>query len=183
MEAPQFELADLPMPMVYATYRTIRDCNAVFAAQFGYMVDELRDASFNTLYPDVSDFIRTGNIWQRNMAGGNAYYDERIMLHRDGSQFWCRVHGRSQNLDDPFASAVYCFEKFARPVATQHELTSRQLQIVTLVAQGKTSATIAKELSLSPRTVEAHRARLMKVLGLTNTADLVAWFLSAHPKS
>lgn len=180
-ELPQFTLAELPLPMVYATYRTIRDCNVLFAEQFGYAVEELRNASFNALYPEVSDFIRTGNIWQRNMTGGNTYYDERIMAHRDGSRFWCRVHGRSHNLEDPFAAAVYCFEAFARPVATQHQLTSRQLQIITLVAQGKTSAVIAAELSLSVRTVEAHRARLMKALSLTNTADLVAWFLSAHP--
>lgn len=183
MDEPRFALSALPLPMVYATHRTIRDCNATFAEQFGYAVEELRNSSFSTLYPEVADFIRTGQIWQRNLAGGNTYYDERIMRHRDGTRFWCRVHGRSQNQKDPFAAAVYCFEAAGRhTTADEHQLTPRQLQIVTLVAQGKTSAAIAKELSLSVRTIEAHRARLMRALGLRNSAELTAWFLSAHPQ-
>lgn len=176
-----FALSELPMPMVYATHRTIRDCNDAFATQFGYTVAELRNSGFSKLYPEFGDFVRAGKIWRHNFAGGNTYYDERIMRHRDGTRFWCRVHGRSQNQIDPFAAAVYCFETAQRQTADeQHSLTPRQLQIVTLVAQGKTSAAIAKELRLSVRTIEAHRARLMRALGLRNGAELIAWFLSAH---
>lgn len=176
-----FALAELPMPMVYATHRTIRDCNSIFAEQFGYTVEELRNSGFNKLYPEFADFVRVGKIWRHNLAGGNTYYDERIMRHRDGTRFWCRVHGRSQNREDPFAAAVYCFELAqAQTIGKHHPLTPRQLQIVTLVAQGKTSAVIANELELSVRTIEAHRARLMRTLGLRNSAELIAWFSSDY---
>ncbi|MNU00991.1 Bacterial regulatory protein, luxR family [compost metagenome] len=49
---------------------------------------------------------------------------------------------------------------------------------MTLVAQGKTNAAIAAEVGLSRRTVEAHRLRLARSVGVANSAELVAWFLS-----
>lgn len=174
-----YTLADSPVPMVHATHRVIRDCNAEFAALFGYRPGELVDASFSMLYPGFSDFVRTGQMWRQNLPGGAVYYDERIMARADGSRFWCQVRGRSRNEANPFASALYCFEPMNRPVTdTALKLTGRQRQILTLVAQGKTSAAIAAEIGLSRRTVEAHRLRLARSIGATNSSELVAWFLS-----
>lgn len=45
-----------------------------------------------------------------------------------------------------------------------------------MMAQGKTSGEIAEELNLSRRTVEAHRARMMRSTGIRNAAELMAWF-------
>lgn len=42
-----------------------------------------------------------------------------------------------------------------------------------LAAQGLTMAGIAKRFSISPRTVETHRANLMRKLGLRNQTELV----------
>ncbi|WP_146147810.1 helix-turn-helix transcriptional regulator [Phyllobacterium sophorae] len=177
--ARRFWLTDLPVPMVYATHRIIRDCNFEFAEEFGYERDELIDQSFSRLYPKVRDFVRTGEMWRTNFAGGHVYYDERIMRRRDGSSFWCRVRGRSRNQADPFAEALYCFEPMNRAVAGNASLLSdRQKQVLTLVSQGKTNAQIAQEMGLSKRTVEAHRARLMRAYGLRNSAELIAWFSS-----
>jgi DNA-binding NarL/FixJ family response regulator len=55
-------------------------------------------------------------------------------------------------------------------------MTGRQRQILTLVAQGKTKPVIAAEIGLSKRTIEAHRLRMMRTLGLRNSAELAAWF-------
>lgn len=181
---PQFTLAELPIPMVYATHRTIRDCNSEFATLFGYERTELLDTGFHLLYPKFANFVRTGQMWKANLTGGEVYYDERIMKRRDQTSFWCRVHGRSKIAPDPFAEAVYCFEPLARPVAKSgHQLTDRQLQIVTLVAQGKTNHTIADETGLSARTVESHRARIMRAIGVSNGAELIAWFQSSRISS
>lgn len=173
-----FALADIPVPMVFATHRIIRDCNPEFASLFGYGRGELIDSSFSRLYPALSDFVRTGDMWRQNLPGGSVYYDERIMSGAAGERFWCRVNGRSRHQADPFAAALYCFEPMSRSVSpTTMELTGRQRQILTLVAQGKTNAAIAIEIGLSRRTVEAHRLRLSRSLKLANTAELVAWFL------
>ena len=52
-------------------------------------------------------------------------------------------------------------------------LTNREIEILKLVAEGLTSKEIAELLSISIRTVEHHRANLLKKLNLKNTADLI----------
>ena len=47
-----------------------------------------------------------------------------------------------------------------RPVTA--ELTPREREIAALLVEGKTSKVIARETDLSPRTVEMHRAKLMR---------------------
>lgn len=169
----------MPVPMVYATHRIIRDCNEGFLQLFGYRRSDLIDRSFAQLYPKHADFVRIGHVWRAHLPGGSVYYDERIMTTSEGQRFWCQVHGLSQHATDPFAQVLYCFQPIARPVAKERlHLTDRQRQIVALVAQGKTNAMIADELGLSRRTIESHRARLMKAAGLRNTAELVAHFSS-----
>lgn len=176
-ERVRFSLTEIPVPMVYATHRIIRDCNAEFAALFGFARGELVDQSFSRLYPKIADFVRTGEMWRSHLPGGQVYYDERIMAGAGGRRFWCRVNGRSRNQADPFAEALYCFEPMSRPVSdATMTLTGRQRQILTLVAQGKTNAAIATEIGLSRRTVEAHRLRLIRAVGVRNSAELVAWF-------
>lgn len=175
----RFQLTDLPVPMVYATHRIIRDCNSEFAETFGYERLELINQSFSRLYPKIRDFVRTGEMWRSNLGGGKVYYDERLMRRRDGTSFWCRVRGRSRNNADPFAEALYCFEPTNRAVTGNMSLISdRQKQVLTLVSQGKTNVQIAAEIGLSKRTVEAHRARLMRAHSLHNGAELIAWFSS-----
>lgn len=173
----QFSLDELPLPMVYATHRIIRDCNLEFAALFGYERDELIDTGFHILYPQFTDFMRTGEMWQTHMSDKKTYYDERIMRHHNQSRFWCRVRGQSSHATDPFAAALYCFEPLNRVVEhKRHKLTDRQMQVIALVAQGKKNREIAVEIGRSVRTIEMHRARIMKQISVSNAAQLIAWF-------
>ncbi|MCO5066736.1 MAG: PAS and helix-turn-helix domain-containing protein [Rhizobiaceae bacterium] len=173
----RFSLQEIPVPMVYATHRIIRDCNEEFSTLFGYLRSDLVGRSFARLYPRYADFVRTGRMWRAHLPGGQVYHDERIMTASDGRRFWCQVHGRTRHMKDPFAQAIYCFQPMARQVARGGlSLTDRQRQIVALVAQGKTNEQIADELGLSRRTIESHRARLMKAARLKNAAELAARF-------
>jgi DNA-binding NarL/FixJ family response regulator len=54
-------------------------------------------------------------------------------------------------------------------------LTSREREILQLVAEGKSSREIADQLFLSPNTVQVHRRNLMKKLGLRNVANLTRY--------
>jgi len=55
-----------------------------------------------------------------------------------------------------------------------HEtLTPPQREVLQLAAEGKTNAEIAARLNISQRTVENHRATLMKRLGLQNQTELI----------
>ena len=63
-------------------------------------------------------------------------------------------------------------ESGAQP-APEKDLTSRQLDVLRGVARGLTDKEIARELSLSPRTVEMHVARTLAALGCANRAEAV----------
>jgi len=52
-------------------------------------------------------------------------------------------------------------------------LSQRELEVIQFVAEGKTSAEIAEILSLSPKSVETYRSRLMLKLGVNNIPSLV----------
>jgi len=56
-------------------------------------------------------------------------------------------------------------------------LSRREQEIMQLVVEGKTSAEIAKTLSLSPKSVETYRSRLMLKLGVKNIPTLVKFAL------
>jgi DNA-binding NarL/FixJ family response regulator len=54
-------------------------------------------------------------------------------------------------------------------------LTPRQIQILTMLAQGQTSKEIGFSLGLSPKTVDVHRFRIMERLGLRDVASLTMY--------
>jgi DNA-binding NarL/FixJ family response regulator len=51
-------------------------------------------------------------------------------------------------------------------------LTARQLEVLRLVASGKTTKEIARDLGISPKTVEFHRSRLMERIGAHDVTGL-----------
>jgi two-component system, NarL family, response regulator NreC len=56
-------------------------------------------------------------------------------------------------------------------------LTTREREVLHLVAEGRTNVEIANQLFISPRTAEGHRANLMRKLGLQNHAELIRYAL------
>ena len=56
-------------------------------------------------------------------------------------------------------------------------LTSREREVLHLVAEGYSNADIAARLSITRRTAETHRARVMRKLGLHNQAELIRYAL------
>jgi len=58
---------------------------------------------------------------------------------------------------------------------TDDSLTAREREVLQLVAEGKTTKEIAQTLSVSVKTAETHRGRIMDKLGIHNTAGLVRY--------
>ncbi|NQU59067.1 MAG: response regulator transcription factor [Rhodospirillales bacterium] len=56
---------------------------------------------------------------------------------------------------------------------TLSTLTSRERQVMDLIVAGETNKSVAQNLSISQKTVEAHRAKVMKKLSVQTLADLV----------
>ena len=55
------------------------------------------------------------------------------------------------------------------------KLTSRQIEVLRLVAEGHRTREIANQLSLSVKTVESHRGEVMKRLGMHDVVSLVRY--------
>ena len=174
-----FECA--PIGLVVTESRVIRACNPAFAEMFGYTREELVDRSFAILYPSFEEFVRIRDVGVEPLRRHNRYSDERIMARRDGSLFWCRVRGHSLTRDDdPLRRAVWSFADLSETRQVL-DLSTRERQIVMHLGEGRTSKEIARMLSISPRTVEAYRARLLKKFGAANVAELLS-HLSTMPQ-
>ena len=56
-----------------------------------------------------------------------------------------------------------------------HRLSTRELEVLRLIAEGLSAKAIAAQLSVSPKTVEAHRSSLLRKLGMRKATELVRY--------
>jgi len=54
-------------------------------------------------------------------------------------------------------------------------LTPREMEVLQLLAEGKSMKQIALSLSLSIKTIESHRTRIMQKIDVSNIADLTKY--------
>jgi DNA-binding NarL/FixJ family response regulator len=66
------------------------------------------------------------------------------------------------------------------PPVVGPQLTPRQREIVQLVAEGHSLKEVGSILSISPRTVAFHKARIMEQLQIRTTAELIQYALANH---
>ena len=59
-------------------------------------------------------------------------------------------------------------------------LTAREHEIATLVVGGSSNKEIARDLEISPRTVEVHRSNIFKKLDVRNAVELALIFEKAQ---
>jgi DNA-binding NarL/FixJ family response regulator len=91
---------------------------------------------------------------------------EAIRIAAAGGQYIC---------DSLRQSALTAGLKRLTSKQSNQNLTRRETLVFELAAEGKTSQEIAQKLFISRRTAEAHRANLMKKLGLRTQTDLVLY--------
>jgi len=162
-----------PVGMCISVNRVIQACNQALASMFGYDCVQLDGQSFSVLYPTQDEFLRTGDRIIPIMNAKGRYSDERIMRRADGELFWCHVTGRALDPSAPLGAGVWTFEDVSEKRPVTAALTPREREIAALLVQGKTSKVIARETDLSPRTVEMHRAKLMKKFSAATSSELV----------
>jgi len=167
-----FDLA--PVGLCISRERLIERCNTAFAEMFGYDPAELQNQSFACLYPSRSEFESIGAQGLAVMQKTGIYSDERIMRHRSGRLFWCHAAGRSLRRDQPFARAVWMFEDISSRRVAGVNLTPREREIVRQLAAAQSTKLIARSLGVSPRTIDGHRARIMKKVGAQTANEMIA---------
>lgn len=96
----------------------------------------------------------------RQVQQGKVFYSPSIA---------CRVDSLHLNADD----ASQLLEK------KKALLSSREVEVLQLVAEGKANKQVARELGISVKTVEKHRQKLMAKLDLHDTAGLTRYAIAA----
>jgi two-component system, NarL family, response regulator NreC len=81
------------------------------------------------------------------------------------------------NLHPVLGARLVSAEAVERARAEDDPLSEREREVLRLLALGHTNQEIAKELYLSVRTVETHRAHIMQKLRITTRAELVRYAL------
>ncbi len=114
---------------------------------------------------DTVDFVK------RAVASGACGY-----LMKDAPPFELEQAVRSVMATGSYYSPVIA-QRLLQPSepTADDELTQRQVEILTLIAQGRASKEIAFELGLSPKTVDVHRARIMDRLQINDIASLTLY--------
>jgi len=162
-----------PVGMCVSDNRVIQASNDALAAMFGYGAGALDGQSFQVLYPTQDEYLRTGDRIIPIMNAKGRYSDERIMRRANGELFWCHVTGRALDAAQPLGAGIWTFEDVSEQRPVSAALTPREREIAALLVEGKTSKMIARDAGLSPRTVEMHRASLMRKFGAATAAELV----------
>ena len=114
---------------------------------------------------DTVDFVK------RAVASGASGY-----LMKDAPPFELEQAVRSVMATGSYFSPAIA-QRLLQPSepTVSDELTERQIEILTLIAQGRASKEIAYELGLSPKTVDVHRARIMERLQINDIASLTLY--------
>jgi len=76
-------------------------------------------------------------------------------------------------------SPVNALDRNGLPKANGHRLTTRESEVLQLVAEGSANKQVAAELGISIKTVEKHRQRLMDKLNIHDTAGLTRYAIAA----
>lgn len=148
---------------------------------FGWRVAELEGQSIRRLYPGQTDFEVIGARARRAMRAGEVYRDERFMRRKDGQVVWMEGQGTALDPEDPLRLAIWTYRPIEAGAVSGalDPLTPTEKKIARYLVNGFTSKEIALALASSPRTVEVHRANMIRKMGVRNSAEMVSRLLAA----
>ncbi|MGO9489251.1 MAG: response regulator [Solirubrobacteraceae bacterium] len=110
---------------------------------------------------------------QRVIAAGASGYVLKDLADTDLVPAVRAAAQGDEYLSSPVAKRIAAL----RHALARGELSLRETEVLRLIALGHTSVEIARQLELSPRTIETHRARIHRKLGLRTRAELVRYAL------
>lgn len=165
-----FDMA--PVGICLTRDRIIEACNETFARITGHDRAALPGQSFRIFYDSDRAFQAIRDIGLAPLRDDTAYSDERLLRHASGRSILVRFRARTLTPDAPLARLVMTFAPLPDDTGDRR-LTPRERTVVAGLTRGRTSKEIARDLGLSPRTVEDVRARLLKRFGARNAAELL----------
>jgi DNA-binding NarL/FixJ family response regulator len=154
-------------PAVIVTDVSMSSLNGIEAATRLRDLGVTAKVVFLTMHREV-DYAR------RAMEAGAAGF---VLKHAASAELVTALHEALQGrvYVSPMVAGEL-FESYRRTelgAAAASRLTTRQREVLQLVAEGRSSKEVASMLKISVRTAEAHKARLLHALGVESTAELV----------
>ncbi len=155
---PDVIVADISMPLL----------NGIEAVGQIKKIDPHMKVVFLTMHPDVTYATRAFE------AGASGY----VLKHSAPSELITAIREaiRGRTYVTPMIAGEL-MQSYKEGGQLQpdviRKLTSRQREVLQLLAEGHSSKEIATILSISPRTVEFHKYRMMEILNLKTSAELV----------
>jgi DNA-binding NarL/FixJ family response regulator len=157
---PDVAIIDISMPRLsgvevvrrlHAELPTTRTLVLTMHEEDEYVLHVVRAGASGYLLKDsaTSELI----LAVRNLHAGRGHFGPnaaRVLAEQ--------VHQPTPDLDDPYG-----------------RLTAREREVFHLIVEGRTSKEIARQLEISAKTAENHRARVLEKLKAHNTADLVRY--------
>lgn len=126
---------------------------AILSGANGYIT---KDAGINEILPAVKE-VSEGKLYLQNKLEHLRPGLEKKLKHESKLK-----DGRNKTDSKDFTN-VHPLDK----------LSKREREVFYMLSEGQANRYIAKKMFLSPRTVETHRARILKKLTLNSTVDLV----------
>jgi two-component system response regulator NreC len=160
--SPQIVIMDVAMPIL----------NGIEAAEQIINADNKIGIIILTMHADESYLLRALNVGIKGYLLKESAEEDLLLAIRSvarGKPFFSRAINET------------LLEDYMRVLKQQglsdtfHLLTSREKEVLQLLAEGKTNKEVATLLDLSPYTVESHRTNLMQKLNVHNTAEIVLY--------
>lgn len=140
------------------------------------MDQELGEGWLEGVHPD--DRQRCVDTYWRAFDGREPFEMEYRLLRADAQYRWVRDAGRAQfDENGEFTGYTGACIEIAGPGrgTSVAPLTAREVQVLALVADGKSTKEVASLLQISYKTADSHRSRIMEKLGVHETASLVRY--------
>ena len=141
--------------------------------------EEMRRMNINAKVLALTRHSEHGYLQQMLQAGAKGYALKQTAAETLIEAIRTVAHG-GMYFDPAVAGKVtetFASRRSASSSPDRHSLTSREQQIVTMVAHGYTNKEIASSLGITVKTVESHKTRIMQKLGITSRAGLVRFVI------
>ena len=134
---------------------------------------------FHTHYPEIAIIMlsmhdKVEYVMQAIQAGARGY----VLKDAPGQDIISAIH-------TVISGGIYYSAGLARqltqPVSPTSLLTARERDVLHHIATGKSNKHIARDMNLSPRTIETHRLNLKRKLGIEGQADLIRFAMETCP--
>jgi len=118
----QLILDNATIGIAFMRDRRFLSCNRRMEEMFSYDPGELIGKSTERLHVSPEAFEEVGRIGYAAMARGESYTEERQVLRKDGSTFWCKVVGKAVDLEHPAEGAIWIYDDISAEHATRESL-------------------------------------------------------------